>query len=99
MAYTPINWQTGDIITAEKLNEMDNDTSTIPMECISGTTTFADMESAYGSGQIMFFKPFPETNAMYYVTSFTDEIVNFFPEHETLTAGFDDGVFIANTIQ
>lgn len=25
MAYTPINWQTGDTITAEKLNKMDND--------------------------------------------------------------------------
>lgn len=24
MSYTPINWQTGDTITAEKLNKMDN---------------------------------------------------------------------------
>ena len=24
MSYTPINWQTGDIITAEKMNKMDN---------------------------------------------------------------------------
>ena len=24
MAYTPINWQTGDTITAEKMNKMDN---------------------------------------------------------------------------
>lgn len=98
MTYTPINWQTGDTITAEKLNEMDNDTTTIPMECISGTTTFADMETAYDAGRIMFFKPLPDTNAMYYITAFTDEIVNFIPENLEITVAFDDGVFTVSQV-
>lgn len=37
MAYTPINWQTGDTITAEKLNRCDNGWSVT-----SGTTTLCD---------------------------------------------------------
>ena len=37
MAYTPINWQTGDTITAEKLNRCDNGWSVT-----SGTTTICD---------------------------------------------------------
>lgn len=37
MSYTPINWQTGQTITAEKLNKMDNGWSVT-----SGTTTICD---------------------------------------------------------
>lgn len=37
MSYTPINWQTGDTITAEKLNKMDNGWSVT-----GGTTTICD---------------------------------------------------------
>ena len=37
MAYTPINWQTGDTITAEKMNKMDNGWSVT-----SSSTTLAD---------------------------------------------------------
>lgn len=37
MAYTPINWQTGDTITADKLNRCDNGWS-----ATSGTTTLCD---------------------------------------------------------
>ena len=37
MTYTPINWQTGDTITAEKMNKMDNGWSVT-----SGTTTLCD---------------------------------------------------------
>ena len=37
MAYTPINWQTGDTITAEKLNRCDNGWSVT-----SGTATYFD---------------------------------------------------------
>ena len=37
MAYTPINWQTGDTITAEKMNKMDNGWSVT-----SGVTTLCD---------------------------------------------------------
>lgn len=37
MAYTPINWQTGDTITADKLNKMDNGWAVT-----SGATTLCD---------------------------------------------------------
>lgn len=43
MSYTPINWQTGDTITAEKMNKMDNgwsvDTSTVTFFNETVTTT------------------------------------------------------------
>lgn len=39
MAYTPINWQTGDTITAEKMNKMDNGWSVSSTELFSETVT------------------------------------------------------------
>lgn len=39
MAYTPINWQTGDTITAEKLNKMDNGWSVENTQLFSETVT------------------------------------------------------------
>lgn len=47
MAYNPINWQTGDVITAEKLNKMDNGWSTEDVQLFSETvTTAAGMHGA-----------------------------------------------------
>ena len=46
MSYTPINWQTGDTITAEKLNRCDNGWSVT-----SGTSTvFNDSVTTYQDG-------------------------------------------------
>ena len=42
MAYTPINWQTGDTITAEKLNRCDNGWSVGMAQLFSETVTTAD---------------------------------------------------------
>lgn len=42
MAYTPINWQTGDTITAEKLNKMDNGLGFESTELFSETVTTTD---------------------------------------------------------
>lgn len=44
MAYTPINWQTGDTITAEKMNKMDNGWSveTTSTTVFDGSVTTAD---------------------------------------------------------
>lgn len=44
MTYTPINWQTGDTITAEKLNKMDNGWSVIQstQQLFSGSVTTED---------------------------------------------------------
>lgn len=39
MSYTPINWQTGDTITAEKLNKMDNDWGVESTQLFSETVT------------------------------------------------------------
>lgn len=41
MAYTPINWQTGDTITAEKLNRCDNGWSVENTQLLSETVTTA----------------------------------------------------------
>lgn len=41
MAYTPINWQTGDTITAEKMNKMDNGWSVSSTQLFSETVTTA----------------------------------------------------------
>lgn len=42
MAYTPINWQTGDTITAEKMNKMDNGWSVGTAQLLSETVTTAE---------------------------------------------------------
>ena len=46
MAYTPINWQTGDTITAEKMNKMDNGwgVATTSTQLFSETVTTEDQE-------------------------------------------------------
>lgn len=42
MSYTPINWQTGDTITAEKMNKMDNGWSVQNTQLFSETVTTVD---------------------------------------------------------
>ena len=39
MAYTPINWQNGDTITAEKMNKMDNGWGAVDAQLFSETVT------------------------------------------------------------
>lgn len=48
MAYTPINWQTGDTITAEKMNKMDNGWSVTT----STQTLFDDSVTTVSSGNV-----------------------------------------------
>ena len=48
MAYTPINWQTGDTITAEKMNKMDNGWGVSSTQLFSETVTTAT--TPMGSG-------------------------------------------------
>lgn len=43
MAYTPINWQTGDTITAEKMNKMDNGWGVQNTQLFSETVTTENM--------------------------------------------------------
>ena len=44
MAYTPINWQNGDTITAEKMNKMDNGWGVQNTQLFSETVTTVDTE-------------------------------------------------------
>jgi len=48
MAYTPINWQTGDTITAEKMNKMDNGWGVQETQLFSETVTTTDLGGVNG---------------------------------------------------
>ena len=50
MAYTPINWQTGDTITAEKLNRCDNGWGVSSSQLFSETVTTTDTGQGYAEG-------------------------------------------------
>lgn len=63
MAYTPINWQTGDTITAQKLNNMEQGIANAGVFYITATwddsangyvldKTAAQIEAAYANGQL-----------------------------------------------
>ncbi len=55
MAYTPINWQTGDTITADKLNRCDNGWGYESTQLFSETVTTADTYSeGYGVGELTY---------------------------------------------
>lgn len=69
------------------------DTSTMPMLCVSGTTTLVEMRVAYGAGRILFFRPREGVNQIRYVTDFTSSSVTFIPTDQNVTATFDNGVF------
>ena len=69
------------------------DTSTMPMLCVSGVTTWADMARAYDAGRILFFRPYAGTRNTCFVTGFTNSGATFIPELSGVTATFDNGVF------
>lgn len=69
------------------------DTSTVPMECVSGTTTDDDMNTAYVAGRIMFFRPYAGARSVCFVSGFTSSTVAFIPADPNVTATFDNGVF------
>lgn len=54
MSYTPINWQTGDIITADKLNRCDNGWSVITSQLFSETVTTAVGQGGMIGGQLAY---------------------------------------------
>lgn len=49
MAYTPINWQNGDTITAEKMNKMDNGWGAANAQLFSGSITMTDNNGSYSA--------------------------------------------------
>lgn len=58
MSYTPINWQAGDTITAEKLNKMDPGLGTSAAQLFSETVTTESSE--YGNEVILAYSEFIE---------------------------------------
>lgn len=54
MAYTPVNWQTGDTITAERLNRMDRGWDYESTQLFSETVTTADSGSGNYSAQLSY---------------------------------------------
>ena len=60
MAYTPINWQTGDTITAAKLNKMDNGWSVERTQFFSETVTTTDTGDGYAEGTLAFTGEIPD---------------------------------------
>lgn len=69
------------------------DTSTMPMECVSGVTTFSDMARAYAAGRIMFFKPYETTQSIRIITDISSGVVTFIPADQNVTATFESDVF------
>lgn len=77
MSYTPTNWQTGDTITAEKLNNMEGGienanepfviTFTPTAQDLSGTMdkTVAEINAAYEAGQKICFHLITGANEFY----------------------------------
>lgn len=53
MAYTPINWQTGDTITAEKMNKMDNGWGAQMVQVFSETVTTSENDGLI-SGELTY---------------------------------------------
>lgn len=54
MSYTPIGWQTGDTITAEKLNKMDPGWGVSSTQIFSETVTTADMGQGFAVGSLVY---------------------------------------------
>lgn len=54
MAYTPINWQTGDTITAEKLNKMDNGWAVESTQLFSETVATTDTGQGFAVSQVQY---------------------------------------------
>lgn len=57
MAYTPINWQTGDTITAEKMNLMDNGWGVGTAQLFSETVTTEDTGDGFSDGSLTYASP------------------------------------------
>lgn len=80
MSYTPTNWQTGDTVTAEKLNKMEQGietasdvfivTLTPTAQDFSGTIdkTWGEVGEAYKAGKTIAFKLYTDQNGSYLIT-------------------------------
>lgn len=66
------------------------DVSTLPMECVSGTTTYQDMINAFSAGRLLYFKPYGNNFFSYcYITGFSSGEITFIPTYSEITVSFD----------
>lgn len=70
MAYTPISWQTGDTITAEKLNKMDNGWGIESTQLFSETVTTVAQE--WGNDATFSYNQFIDSDAITVTFNGTD---------------------------
>lgn len=54
MSYTPIGWQTGDTITADKLNKMDNGWGVSSTQIFSETVITTDTGEGFAAGSLVY---------------------------------------------
>lgn len=73
------------------------DTSTLPMRCISGTTTAQAAYQAMSSGRMLFFNPYNDQYQMCFVTGLAqDGTVSFVPTLSGVTASVQGGLFVVS---
>ena len=72
------------------------DTSSMPFRCVSGETTYDEMQAAIlNEGRMLYF-----TNGSYcyYITDFASNAINYYPESSHMTVSFVDDVFTVTLI-
>lgn len=70
------------------------DTSTMPMLCVSGTTTLGEMSTAMSNGRILCFLPYgSSSSSMCIITGIGLDSVIFFPTYTGIQVSFVNDVF------
>ena len=88
-----------DIVVSESFSTAVNecvDTSYMPFRCVSGETTYDEMQAAMvDEGRMLYFTV---NSYCYYITNFATNVIHYFPESSQLTVAFVDGVFTVTLI-
>jgi hypothetical protein len=69
------------------------DTSTMPMLCVSGTTTLQEMHNAATNRRLLYCYPFPNSTAMCIITGFSSDHITLIPTDSGASAAFVNGIF------
>lgn len=94
MFYNQYTWTTGETITADKLNHIEEGMTLIgPLQIVSGVTTIGDMTEALDRHQMMYF--IGADHNYYFVHGFGSLTgINFIPSNENITASFQNEVVV-----
>lgn len=74
------------------------DTSTMPMLCVSGTTTYEDMDFAMRTGHILYFIPYSTLANTRIITQVASDSVVFIPTDSSISVSFVDGIFTVTPV-